>query len=140
MCGIAGIYEYQGRRSVPAGLLESMMDVIQHRGPDDAGAYRNGPIAMGMRRLSIIDIEGGKQPVVNETGSVRLVFNGEVYNYRDLQAELRDRGHVLRSASDTEVIVHLYEERGMDCVSDLRGMFGFALWDQESGKLLLARD
>jgi asparagine synthase (glutamine-hydrolysing) len=140
MCGITGIYEYRRLRPVAGSLLESMMDVIQHRGPDDAGAYRNGPIALGMRRLSIIDIEGGKQPVANETGGVRLVFNGEVYNYRDLQAELSDRGHALRSASDTEVIVHLYEERGEECVSDLRGMFGFALWDGEGGKLLLARD
>ena len=140
MCGIAGVFEYQRRRFVSVGVLESMMDVIQHRGPDDAGAYRNGPIALGMRRLSIIDLEGGKQPVANETGDVRLVFNGEIYNYRSLQQELRGRGHKLRSASDTEVIVHLYEERGEDCVNELRGMFGFALWDGESDKLLLARD
>src|SRR6187551_1270304 len=139
MCGIAGVFEYQRRRLVSRGVLESMMDVIQHRGPDDAGTYQNGSIALGMRRLSIIDLDGGKQPVSNETGNVRLVFNGEIYNFRGLQGELRDRGHSLRSASDTEVIVHLYEERGGDCVNELRGMFGFALWDGESDKLLLAR-
>jgi len=140
MCGITGVFEYQRRRPVDLDLLKGMMNVIQHRGPDDAGVYRNGPIALGMRRLSIIDIEGGKQPVSNETGEVTLVFNGEIYNFRALQAELCDRGHRLGSASDTEVIVHTYEERGDECVEELRGMFGFALWDGGNGKLLLARD
>lgn len=140
MCGIAGIFEYQRRRPVSARVLQNMMTVIQHRGPDDAGSYRNGAIALGMRRLSIIDLEGGKQPVANETGDVRLVFNGEIYNFRSLQGELCDRGHRLRTASDTEVIVHLYEERGEDCIHELRGMFGFALWDNEGQRLLLARD
>lgn len=140
MCGITGVFEYQRRRPVDPELLEGMMNVIRHRGPDDAGVYQNGPIALGMRRLSIIDIEGGGQPVSNETGEVTLVFNGEIYNFRALQAELCDRGHRLGSVSDTEVIVHTYEERGNDCVKDLRGMFGFALWDSGRGRLLLARD
>ena len=140
MCGIAGVFEYQRRRPVNPEVLESMMNVIQHRGPDDAGTYRSGAVGLGMRRLSIIDIEGGKQPVSNETGEITLVFNGEIYNFRSLRGELCDRGHVLATSSDTEVIVHLYEERGTECVNELRGMFGFALWDKGKGQLLLARD
>jgi asparagine synthase (glutamine-hydrolysing) len=140
MCGIAGVFEYQQRNPVSADLLCSMMDVIQHRGPDDSGAFLRGPIALGMRRLSIIDLEGGKQPLGNETGEVTLVFNGEIYNFRSLQDQLTKRGHRLQTASDTEVIVHLYEEHGEECVHCLRGMFGFALWDAQRERLLLARD
>jgi asparagine synthase (glutamine-hydrolysing) len=140
MCGIAGVFEYRHKTHVPADLLQRMTDVIQHRGPDDAGAFFSGPVALGMRRLSIIDVEGGKQPVSNETGDVTLVFNGEIYNFRTLQDELSSRGHLLKTASDTEVIVHLYEEHGCDCVNDLRGMFGLALWDKRRECLLLARD
>jgi asparagine synthase (glutamine-hydrolysing) len=140
MCGIAGIFEYQHRNRVSADLLRFMTDVIQHRGPDDAGAFLRGPIALGMRRLSIIDLQGGKQPLANETGEVTLVFNGEIYNFRSLQNQLTKRGHVLQTASDTEVIVHLYEEQGEECVHWLRGMFGFALWDAQRERLLLARD
>lgn len=140
MCGIAGVYEYRRGKPVPALLLREMTDVIAHRGPDDAGMFLDGPIGLGMRRLSIIDIAGGKQPIANETGDIRLVFNGEIYNFRDLQDELRDRGHLLRSVSDTEVIVHLYEELGEECIHRLRGMFGLALWDRSEERLLLARD
>lgn len=140
MCGIAGVFEYQHRNPVSADLLQDMTDVIQHRGPDDAGVFFDGPIALGMRRLSIIDIEGGKQPVSNEAGDATLVFNGEIYNFRSLQDRLAGRGHKLQTASDTEVIVHLYEEYGDECVNSLRGMFGFALWDSQKKRLLLARD
>jgi asparagine synthase (glutamine-hydrolysing) len=140
MCGIAGIYEYQQQRPISPELLQHMTDVIQHRGPDDAGSFLSGPIALGMRRLSIIDLEGGKQPISNETREVTLVFNGEIYNFRDLQEQLVKRGHLMRTASDTEVIVHLYEEQGVECVDQLRGMFGFALWDANRQRLLLARD
>jgi asparagine synthase (glutamine-hydrolysing) len=103
MCGIAGIYEYQQQRPISPELLQHMTDVIQHRGPDDAGSFLSGPIALGMRRLSIIDLEGGKQPISNETREVTLVFNGEIYNFRDLQEQLVKRGHLMRTASDTEV-------------------------------------
>ncbi|MBW4028285.1 MAG: asparagine synthase (glutamine-hydrolyzing) [Acidobacteria bacterium] len=140
MCGIAGIYEYQRQRSVQADILQHMTDVIEHRGPDDAGAFINGSIALGMRRLSIIDIAGGRQPVSNETGEIKLIFNGEIYNFRSLQADLIDRGHLLQTSSDTEVITHLYEEQGTGCVNSLRGMFGFALWDAGRNRLMLARD
>ncbi|HET9790421.1 MAG TPA: asparagine synthase (glutamine-hydrolyzing) [Candidatus Angelobacter sp.] len=140
MCGIVGIFRYGGSQPVSADLLRGMMQVIEHRGPDDSGEVLEDGIGLGMRRLSIIDLEGGKQPVENETGDIRLVFNGEIYNFRSLQDELRGRGHLLRSASDTEVIVHLYEEFGDECVNHLRGMFGFALWDNHRRRLLLARD
>jgi asparagine synthase (glutamine-hydrolysing) len=140
MCGITGVFEYQRRAPVHPDLLQRMTDVIHHRGPDDAGVFFRGPIALGMRRLSIIDLEGGRQPLSNETGEVTVIFNGEIYNFRSLQDQLAKRGHLLQTASDTEVIVHLYEEHGDECVHWLRGMFGFALWDRERERLLLARD
>jgi asparagine synthase (glutamine-hydrolysing) len=117
-----------------------MCDAIRHRGPDDEGVYTNPAVGLGMRRLSIIDLAGGHQPIFNEDGSKAVVFNGEIYNYRDLRRELLARGHQLRTNSDTETIVHLYEDYGADCVSRLRGMFAFALWDDTTGTLLLARD
>src|SRR5436190_13504012 len=129
MCGIAGVYEYATGRPVETQALLDMLSVIRHRGPDDEGTYVHNNFAMGMRRLSIIDLAGGKQPITNEDGSVVVVFNGEIYNYRTLTADLRKRGHVFATASDTEVIAHLYEEQGIDCVQELRGMYGFALWD-----------
>lgn len=140
MCGIAGVFEYQHRNPVSPELLQGMTDVIQHRGPDDAGVSFEGSVALGMRRLSIIDVEGGRQPVSNETGRTTLVFNGEIYNFRSLQDQLARRGHRLQTASDTEVIVHLYEDYGDECVNYLRGMFGFALWDSQRERILLARD
>jgi asparagine synthase (glutamine-hydrolysing) len=139
MCGIAGIYVSDG----PAPSEEdvaAMLDRIVHRGPDDRGTYRDGPLAFGNQRLSILDLPGGHQPITNEDGSVVVVFNGEIYNYRELAAHLRARGHVLRTDSDTEVLVHLYEEFGDGCVSELRGMFAFAIWDVKRRRLLLARD
>ena len=117
-----------------------MLATLVHRGPDDAGTFVAGPVALGMRRLSIIDLAGGHQPMTNESGDLVLVFNGEIYDYRERAAELRGRGHRVRTDSDTEVIVHLYEEHGDACVEHLRGMFGFALWDRSRHRLLLARD
>jgi asparagine synthase (glutamine-hydrolysing) len=140
MCGICGIHEHARRAPADADALGPMLASIHHRGPDDEGRLHDGELAMGMRRLSIIDLGGGHQPMANEDGSIVVVFNGEIYNYRELTAGLRNRGHRIATASDTEVIVHLYEELGDDCVHELRGMFGFALWDARRRRLLLARD
>lgn len=138
MCGIAG---FVSRGDVnDERVLHSMLEAIHHRGPDDLGTFADGRLSMGMTRLAIIDVQGGKQPMSNETGTVNVVFNGEIYNYRELAAALRRNGHVLRTDSDTEVIAHLYEEHGSSCVDHLRGMFTFALWDREARTLLLARD
>jgi asparagine synthase (glutamine-hydrolysing) len=117
-----------------------MCGVMVHRGPDEEGIYLGEGVALGMRRLSIIDLAGGQQPVSNEDGSVWIVFNGEIYNYRELRRELERNGHVFRTSSDTETIVHLYEDLGPRCVERLRGMFGFAIWDERKRQLLLARD
>lgn len=139
MCGIAGIFDISGE-PVARAEVKAMCDVMVHRGPDDEGYYVKGPVALGMRRLGIIDLVGGHQPVANEDGSVLVVLNGEIYNFRELRRELEARGHVFSTQSDTEVIVHLYEEYGQDCVRHLRGMFGLALWDERRRRLLLARD
>ncbi len=135
MCGIAGVLG-----PCSPETLRSMCDVIAHRGPDDQGYYQDERVSLGMRRLSIIDLAGGHQPVTNEVGTLQLIFNGEIYNYRELAELLRGKGHVLRTASDTETSVHLYEEYGPACVHALRGMFAFALWDSRKQQLLLARD
>src|SRR5687768_17788065 len=126
MCGICGQYDPAGVRP---GALAPMLAAIAHRGPDDEGEYLAGPIGLGGRRLSIIDVPGGRQPITNEAGTVWIVFNGEIYNYRELRRDLEARGHQFRTNSDTEVIVHLYEEHGEACVTALRGMFAFGLWD-----------
>ena len=139
MCGIAGIFGLSGQ-PVRQHELERMCDALFARGPDDAGYYVGGDIGLGMRRLSIIDLSTGHQPVSNEDNTVQVVLNGEIYNYRDLRKDLLARGHSFRTTSDTEVIVHLYEEYGVDCVQHLRGMFGFALWDTVKRQLLVARD
>ena len=117
-----------------------MNDRIHHRGPDDDGTFVSGNVALAMRRLSIIDLATGKQPIANEDGTVHVVFNGEIYNYLELRSELQSRGHELSTRSDTETIVHLYEDYGRQCVRHLRGMFAFALWDERRRRLLLARD
>src|SRR5690348_9046315 len=117
-----------------------MCDAIVHRGPDDEGVYLNGGVALGMRRLSIIDLAGGHQPIHNEDCTVWVVFNGEIYNFAQLRAELEARGHQFYTNSDTEVIVHLYEDLGVGCVQKLRGMFAFAVYDERHQSLLLARD
>ena len=109
----------------------AMADSIQHRGPDDDGYYFSGPVGFGFRRLAIIDLNTGHQPISNEDGTVRIVFNGEIYNYLELREELAAKGHVFSTQTDTEVIVHAYEEYGTECLKKLRGMFGFALWDSK---------
>lgn len=139
MCGIAGMLNLNGRPAA-AEELRAMCAAMVHRGPNDEGFYQAGGIGLGMRRLSIIDLENGKQPVRNEDASIWVVLNGEVYNFRELRRRLEQHGHLFYTASDTEVIVHLYEEHGTRCVEHLRGMFGFALWDQKRRRLLLARD
>jgi len=140
MCGICGklIFDPEGR--VSPALIKSMADTISHRGPDDDGYFISGPIGFGFRRLSIIDLSGGHQPLSNEDGSVHIVFNGEIYNYKELRQYLLGRGHVFRTQSDTETIVHLYEDLGEACVEKLRGMFAFAIWDDRNKSLFLARD
>ena len=143
MCGIAGFVDLQQRlpRDEAAATLEQMCRVIAHRGPDDQGTMQTDDGAhLGMRRLSIIDLAGGHQPISNEDGTVSIVFNGEIYNYCELQPELEARGHHFQTHSDTEVIVHSYEEFGPACVSKLRGMFAFAIWDAKKQSLFIARD
>src|SRR5262249_53705874 len=120
--------------------IRAMCGVMVHRGPDDEGVHVGRGVALGMRRLSIIDLDRGQQPVANEDGSVWVVFNGEIYNYKELRRELGQRGHAFRTESDTETIVHLYEELGPHAVDRLRGMFAFAVWDERRRQLLLARD
>ena len=137
MCGICGKYSPSG---VKTEELDAMLDTIVHRGPDDSGCYVNANIGLGSRRLSIIDLETGNQPISNEDGTVWIVYNGEMYNYKSLRTQLESKGHLFRTGSDTEVIVHLYEEVGERCVEQLSGMFAFALWDERQQKLLLARD
>jgi asparagine synthase (glutamine-hydrolysing) len=140
MCGIAGIVSAVAGDEIDAGVIHRMCQAIVHRGPDDEGLFVKHGTGLGMRRLSIIDLSGGHQPVFNEDRTVWIVFNGEIYNFPELREDLIKRGHTFDTHSDTEVIVHLYEEMGPDCVSKLRGMFGFALYDEPRRKLLLARD
>lgn len=139
MCGIAGILGTD-RAPVDPALLARMTDALRHRGPDDEGHYCAGPIGLGQRRLSIIDLATGHQPLSNEDGSVWVVFNGEIYNYRELRPELEKQGHRFATHSDTEVIVHAYEQYGPDCLRRFRGMFAFAIWDARQRTLFLARD
>ena len=140
MCGIAGIFEFGQDAHVDSGVLRGMCDVMAHRGPDDDGFFTQGRIGMGMRRLSIVDLATGHQPISNEDGSVWIVFNGEIYNHRALRERLITLGHQYRTQSDTETIVHLYEEYGRECLQHLRGMFAFAIWDAKRGSLFIARD
>ena len=149
MCGIAGFVDadrIEAGGSLPSrleaefGLAHRMCEVIRHRGPDDEGIHVEPGVGLGMRRLSIIDLAGGRQPIHNETGTIWIVFNGEIYNFQELRAELEARGHVFATSSDTESIVHAYEEWGEDAFARLRGMFGLALWDRPNRTLLLARD
>jgi asparagine synthase (glutamine-hydrolysing) len=139
VCGIAGIVN-RNNQAVDPDAVRRMCQTIVHRGPDDDGIYAQGPVGLGMRRLSIIDLAGGRQPIHNEDRSVWVVYNGEIYNFPELRRELEDRGHRFYTHTDTEVIVHLYEEMGSDCVKKLRGMFGIALYDERKQLLLLARD
>jgi asparagine synthase (glutamine-hydrolysing) len=140
MCGIAGIFHLNGK-AVDTACLRKMCDIMAHRGPDAEGQYVNGPLGLGHRRLSIIDLsDAGKQPMCNEDGSVWIVYNGEIYNFIELRAKLVRKGHKFRSGTDTEVIIHLYEEYGEEFVKHLRGMFSFTIWDQRLQRLLLCRD
>jgi asparagine synthase (glutamine-hydrolysing) len=140
MCGIAGIYHYSNASPASRTELESLTDVLSHRGPDGSGYYIQGPVGLGHRRLSIIDLAGGSQPIFNEDGSIAVVLNGEIYNYLELRADLERKGHQFATRSDTEVIVHLYEEIGADCFCRLHGMFSIGLWDDRNQRLLLVRD
>ena len=140
MCGIAGRFNYDALRPVDRTVLEAMTDAIAHRGPDAAGYHVAPGIGLGHRRLSIIDLSTGDQPLSNEDGTVWTVFNGEIYNFADVRAELASRGHRFRTGSDTEVIVHGYEEWGERCVERFRGMFAFAIWDSRARRLVLVRD
>src|SRR6059036_1468625 len=140
MCGIVGIVGLNSREPVDETRLKIARDVLRHRGPDGEGLWSEGPVGLGFRRLAIIDVEGGAQPMPNEDGSVWVVFNGEIYNHAALRPWLEARGHRYRTRSDTETIVHLYEEEGARCVERLQGMFAFAVWDRARQRLLLARD
>jgi asparagine synthase (glutamine-hydrolysing) len=140
MCGICGKLVFDRGATVPISLLRTMADSIRHRGPDDEGYHVAGPIGLGFRRLSIIDLSTGHQPLSNEDGTIWIIFNGEIYNYQELRADLLRRGHIFKTNTDTEVIVHLYEELGSACLDKLRGMFGFAIWDGRTGTLFIARD
>ena len=140
MCGIAGVYEFRDGVRADASVVRRMCDVIAHRGPDDDGIYTDGKVGIGMRRLSIVDLAGGHQPMSGENESLWIVFNGEIYNHRELREKLIARGHAYRTHSDTETIVHLYKEYGKDCVQHLRGMFAFAIWDKKRKTLFIARD
>jgi asparagine synthase (glutamine-hydrolysing) len=139
MCGIAGAIAWEAPWPTES-LIRAMCQAICHRGPDDEGIYTAGPVGIGMRRLSIIDVAGGHQPIFNETGEIAIVFNGEIYNYQELRPWLEERGHCFTTKTDTEVVLHLYEEKGEGCVGDLRGMFAFAIWDGRRQALILARD
>src|SRR4249919_2944542 len=140
MCGISGIFTFnRDCGEAERAAVQAMNHRLVHRGPDDEGLYLSGPIALGHRRLSIIDVATGKQPMANEDQTVWVVFNGEIYNHRELQKELIGKGHRFRTRSDTEVLVHLYEEIGEKMFSRLNGMFAIALWDARAQKLILAR-
>ena len=140
MCGICGKLMFDSQAPVAPALVKAMADTMSHRGPDDDGYYVSGQVGLGFRRLSIIDLSGGHQPLSNEDGTVWIVFNGEIYNYLELRDYLLGRGHVFKTQSDTEVIVHLYEELGEICVERLRGMFAFAIWDDRRKSMFIARD
>jgi len=140
MCGICGKLNFDQNSSVDPALVRSMLDTIRHRGPDDEGVYSAAQVALGHRRLSIIDLSTGHQPLSNEDGTIWIVFNGEIYNYQEQRLFLLGKGHTFKTQTDTEVIVHLYEELGPECLERLRGMFAFAIWDEKSNTLFLARD
>jgi len=140
MCGICGVVYHEKDHAVDVYDVKRMCDVIRHRGPDDEGQYVHKNVGIGMRRLSIIDLSSGAQPIFNEDRSMAIVFNGEIYNHEDIRHELISKGHVFRTHSDTEAIIHAYEEWGVDCVKKLNGMFAFAVWDSRKQRLFMARD
>jgi asparagine synthase (glutamine-hydrolysing) len=140
MCGICGKFAFSRDERVEKALVQTMLDTIKHRGPDGEGVYTSGQVGLGHRRLAIIDLNTGQQPLSNEDGTIWIVFNGEIYNYQELRQGLIAQGHHFKTQSDTEVIVHLFEQHGPECVQKLFGMFAFALWDDRKRELLLARD
>lgn len=140
MCGITGKVNFDRSRNIDVREIKQMTDSIRHRGPDDEGFYIQQNVGLGFRRLSIIDLSTGHQPLANEDETIWIIFNGEIYNYQELHDDLVRKGHVFRTKSDTETIVHLYEEYGTDCVKFLRGMFGFSIWDNKKQQLFCARD
>ncbi len=140
MCGICGVFNVVSREPVSHKLIEEMTQYLSHRGPDDGGVYLEQNLGLGFARLSIIDLSGSHQPMTNETSDVWVVFNGEIWNYKALRADLVAKGHQFRTNGDTETIVHAYEEYGVDCIAHLHGMFGLAIWDGRNKRLLLARD
>jgi asparagine synthase (glutamine-hydrolysing) len=140
MCGISGIFEFDQSRPVAREAVSRMNESLRHRGPDDEGIYLGMGIGLGHRRLSIIDVAGGRQPISNEDETVWVLLNGEIYNYASLRQELMSYGHKFATKSDTEAIVHLYEQYGEECFARLRGMFAIAIWDSKQRRLLLARD
>ena len=129
MCGIYAAFD-ASRAAFDADLVRRQCRTMTHRGPNDEGYHLEPGVALAMRRLSIVDLEGGHQPISNETGDIWIVFNGEIYNHRSIRKRLEARGHTFSTGTDTEAILHLYEERGPDCVQELNGMFGFAIWDR----------
>ena len=140
MCGIAGQFNFEHLEPVDPEKIRLMADSIAHRGPDDQGYFVQGPIGLGFRRLSIIDLAGGHQPMSDADETVWVVFNGEIYNFKELRAELERSGHVFRTGSDTEVIVHGYKQWGTGVFGRLNGMFGLAIWDTRTKRLVVARD
>ena len=140
MCGIAGFYGYPNWELSPRRVLERMLAAIRYRGPDDWGVHLDGPVGLGHVRLSIIDLAGGRQPMADESNTVWVTFNGEIFNYVELRAELISAGHRFRTNSDTEVILEAYRRKGPRCVEDFNGDFAFALWDRQRDQLMLARD
>src|SRR5437660_8607109 len=140
MCGICGQFNFAGDEPVEPEIVRRMTDSIAHRGPDDEGYFLAGPLGLGFRRLSIIDLAGGHQPMSDREESVWVIFNGEIYNFPELKRELEGYGHVFRTKSDTEVIVHGYKQWGDDVLNHLNGMFGLAIWDVRKERLVIARD
>lgn len=140
MCGICGVLNPTGGVPAEDGVLDRMLRALRHRGPDDSGSYQDEHVRLGTARLSIIDVEGGRQPITNEDGTLWIAFNGEIFNYLELREELQARAHRFSTRTDTEVILHLYEEKGPACLADLNGQFALALWDRPRRQLLLARD
>ncbi|MBI3758528.1 MAG: asparagine synthetase B, partial [Deltaproteobacteria bacterium] len=135
MCGICGVIHFDNSPVVPANLAR-MVETIHHRGPDDSGGWADGNVGLGNTRLAIIDLSpAGHQPLSNETGDVWIAFNGEIYNFQPVRDDLMKRGHTFRSRTDTETIVHLFEERGIECLQALRGMFALAIWDGRKREL-----
>src|SRR6266404_5627689 len=140
MCGIAGIFNRSGREAIEESAMRQMLALLRHRGPDEFGILLDHELALGNARLSIIDLGGGSQPITNEDESLWIVFNGEIFNYVELRAELEQRGHSFRTSTDTEVILHLFEDHGPECLSRMNGQFAIAIWDTHRRRLFLARD